>query len=296
MRVTYARSPWLRGWGVVCLLIITGALSFWGAARRTRPALATEVAPRAEREVDVARAAPPDARATPTPEPAWRAATAPYTARGRAAVRVVPPEAPGEGEPPVLTMLHGMGSSPSRTCARVERASRDGFAVVCPTGNVHLGPDRADWAGEGEEKAAHVGAALSAALSPLDLRPSAARGDVLVGFSRGAFVARDVAYARPGEFRGLVLIGAALVPDAERLRASGVERVVLASGDFDGARSTMLLARAKLCAAGLPARFVSLGPVWHDLPADSLDRLRADLAWVQGRGDAETPGCTRAGS
>jgi predicted esterase len=189
-------------------------------------------------------------------------------------------------------MLHGMTSSPSRTCARVEAASDMGMVVLCPTGNVDYGDGTADWTGDGEVKAAHLDRALAAGLAPLSLAPAAERGDVLMGFSRGAFVARDVAYERPGKWSGLVLIGAALMPDAEKLRGSGIRRVVLASGDFDGAKRTMVAARAKLCAAGMPARFVGLGPVWHALPEDSMARLEGALAWARGEGSDETPGCT----
>jgi predicted esterase len=185
-----------------------------------------------------------------------------------------------------------MGSHVEGTCERVASAKDAGFVVVCPTGNVDYGDGRADWKGDGEEKARHIDAALEAALAPLSLEPSAERGDVLMGFSRGAFVARDVAYARANKWRGLVLIGAALTPDAARLRENGIRRVVLASGDFDGAKKTMVLARAKLCAQGMPARFVSLGPVWHALPEDSMKRLADAIAWAHGEGDDKTPGCS----
>jgi predicted esterase len=239
--------------------------------------------------------APIPAPAAPPEPPGWTTLDhVLVTEDGPAPVRVLPPSTPPQERatpPAVLTMLHGMQSSPTRTCDRIAPAARRGLLVVCPTGNVALGDDVADWAGDGADKARHLDGALDAALVPLGLRPQANRGDVLVGFSRGAFVARDVVYERGDRWRGLVLIGAALVPDAERLRASGIRRVVLASGDFDGARSTMVAARAKLCAAGMPARFVSLGPVWHALPADTVDRLGEALDWVRGEGDGEAPGC-----
>lgn len=254
-----ARSVTLRRWAVLCLSIVAAALLVgWATGPRDRPAAASSS------QLRIHLAALP---AVPAP--------------------VSRPE-PTKPRAPVLTMLHGMGMSPSWTCERVTGVRALGFELFCPTGNVDYGDGTADWAGKGEEKARHLDRAFDAAT----IDPSAEGGDVLMGFSRGAFVARDVAYARKDRWRGLVLIGAALIPDAELLRASGVRRVVLASGDHDGAKKTMVAARAKLCAAGMPARFVSLGPVWHALPPDSIARMKEALAWASGEGEDEAPGCS----
>ena len=90
---------------------------------------------------------------------------------------------------------------------------------------------------------------------------------------------RQILYAG-ARFRGVIFIGAAFIPDPEKLRARGVRRVVLACGDHDGARPTMVKATAVLLRAGVQARFMSMGPTWHQLPADSSDRLAESLAWV----------------
>lgn len=152
--------------------------------------------------------------------------------------------------------------------------------MVCPTGNGRCG-QWADWAGSGETKARH----LDQVLAELEehYRPHLAEPgqDILIGFSRGSFVARDVAYARPGRYRGLIFIGAAFTPDADRLKASGIRRVVFAAGQYDCARPTMQLAAARMNAAGLPSRYVNLGPIYHQLPADLETILRAELAWIR---------------
>ena len=181
-------------------------------------------------------------------------------------------------------MLHGMCSDPVATCEIGRGAATAVGWFVCPTGNASCG-DAADWAGSGETKAAFLDpslAALDQAYGPFVAR----QGNVLIGFSRGAFVARDVAYARPNRWVGLVLLGAATIPDANRLKANGIRRVVLGAGEYDGSRTTMIKAAAVLSRAGLPARFVSLGPIYHALPSD-LDRILADaLAWVRAEGEA----------
>ncbi|NUP13597.1 MAG: hypothetical protein HOW73_46775 [Polyangiaceae bacterium] len=181
--------------------------------------------------------------------------------------------------PKVATMLHGMCSDVEWSCEAVQASLPDGFVLACPTGNASCG-DRADWTGDGETKARHLDDVVGRALRSVDLGDAQDGSEILMGFSRGAFVARDVAYARKHKYRALVLIGAAITPDPAILRDNGIEKVVLASGDFDGAAKTMRAARKKLTAAGFDCRFVSLGRVYHALPSDSGERLREAMAWA----------------
>ena len=77
-----------------------------------------------------------------------------------------------------------------------------------------------------------------------------------------------------------MLIGAALEMDPKRLAHAGVRRVVLASGDHDHAAKTMRALPPRLAAAGIEARYVSLGPVYHTLPPDTARRLKDALRWA----------------
>lgn len=197
-------------------------------------------------------------------------------------VVVSPPQSSVARAPstPVFTMLHGMCGTAEDICAATHALTGSRGFLVCPAGNGTCG-DVPDWTGDGKAKASFVLGGLGAARSTLGIARDPAHGDVLMGFSRGAFVARDVAYESKDEWVGLVLMGAATIPDADRLRAAGIRRVVLASGDFDGARKTMVAAARKLCQKGLPARFVSLGPIYHALPVDLAARLGPSLDWVR---------------
>ena len=215
--------------------------------------------------------------ASPPPAPRLSAREVLSTEQGP--VVVVPPRAGLEARSPMMTVLHGACSDVAWTCRQTAGAAPDQLLVSCPTGNAQC-DGAADWAGDGETKATWLDAIDAATRAELALAPAAPRGDILVGFSRGAFVARDVAYARPGRYRGLVLIGAALSPEPALLRANGIRRVVLAAGNHDGAAPTMRAARDKLVRGGVEARFVSLGPVFHTLPDDTAARLADSLRWV----------------
>lgn len=188
---------------------------------------------------------------------------------------------PHQGAPrtTAVTMLHGMCSDALATCQTLAPGLGDLGLVVCPHGNGTCG-GWADWQGDGATKAAHLDAAFEAVEAAFGDAASPRQRGILVGFSRGAFVARDVLAERPGAFRGAILVGAAFLPDVERFRRSGVESVVLASGDYDGARKTMEAAARRLQAAGIRAKFVRLGPIYHALPARFDLFVRDSIRWI----------------
>src|SRR5262249_9768331 len=141
-------------------------------------------------------------------------------------LELYPPRSPSLAVP-LTVALHGRDMDPIEMCEGWDTQSW----LVCPAGNAPEG-ESFGWAGSTEERLA----AVDTLYGPL---VDHGRGDVLVGFSRGGFLARDLVYARPGRFRGVVLLGAAVRLDAERLRAAGVRRVLLAAGEHDEARPTM---------------------------------------------------------
>ena len=194
-----------------------------------------------------------------------------------------------EGAASLNVFLHGMCSQPEPSCAFWSDAGREGSFLVCPAGNGRCG-DRPDWRGSGAEKASYLDRVVGAVRARYGDAIAASGDDVLIGFSRGAFVARDVIYERPGIFRGVVLIGAHLDPDPARFLAAGVRRVVMAAGEYDGARPAMQRAAVRMTGAGLPARYVSLGHIGHQLPADLARILAKEIRWVRGndRGPEKT--------
>jgi predicted esterase len=172
---------------------------------------------------------------------------------------------------------------PIELCEGWNQGGRPHGFLVCPAGNTaSTEPGEAfDWGGSPEDRLAALDAQLAAVETVYGPLLDHEKGDVVVGFSRGAFLARDLVYARPGRFHGMILLGAAVRLDPERLRDAGVKRVLLASGDLDDARKTMVHTAAFLPARGVEARFVSLGPIYHKLPADLGRVMREALRWVR---------------
>jgi len=261
---------------LVVSVVISIGWSSWLTAKPEITAATPVAEPTTAAEVSAASTAPatPKVRAKilDLEEPA-------ILSTDRGSVHVVPPRAKGETALPTMTVLHGACSDVAWTCEQIHHAAPAGFLVACPTGNASCG-EGADWVGDAQTKAEQVDAAMDSVRATLGIEDVGGAGNILVGFSRGAFVARDIVYARPGRYCGLVLIGAALTPDPALLRASGIRRVVLAAGDLDGAAPTMKSARDKLERGGVEARFVSLGKVYHTLPDDTSARLEDALRWV----------------
>jgi predicted esterase len=234
-------------------------------------------------EAVVSTPPPPAApMAEPPPRPTFPARRTQIAVPENNPIEIYPPGAPSLAAP-LTVVLHGRDMDPVDMCEAWSDQGRARSWLVCPAGN---GSEREDfdWTGPTEDRVAALDTQLAAVDALYGPLVDHAGGDVLVGFSRGGFLARDLVYARPGHFRGLILLGAAVRLDAERLRAAGVRRVLLAAGDWDDARSTMVLTAARLAARGIAARFVGLGAIGHVLPAD-LGRVMKDaLSWVREEG------------
>lgn len=192
---------------------------------------------------------------------------------------------PTEAQPsaPLVVFLHATCMDPRPVCDLVGNSGRNGTFLVCPSGpSTCFGAP--DWHGTGEEKSAF----LTSGLDKVEQRLGkyVAHDDTLIGWSRGAFAARDILYADVAagaapRFTSLVLIAADVTPDPVKLRKAGIRKVFFTAGDQDGSRGTMKRAADKLNAAGIPARFASLGPIGHWLPDDFDARLAPGIAWVR---------------
>lgn len=178
-----------------------------------------------------------------------------------------------------IVFFHGMWAGPEDSCGYFERAATPFGFLVCPRGNAPNGEGRM-WTGNYATVAPSVRAALrgAEALAPGKLDRS---GGTLVGYSNGAYFAAEVAMSEPGRWTGLVLLSMRLEFDVGRLRAAGVKRVVLAAGDHDGAHASMRALAHSTNAAGLPTRFMSLGPGGHEFPGDIQERMCVAISWVR---------------
>jgi predicted esterase len=172
---------------------------------------------------------------------------------------------------------------PAAVCDWFGSAGRDTGWLVCPSGNGTCAGEP-DWEGSGRTKAAFLEKAIERVEERVGPYVDHDQPGVLIGWSRGAFAARDMVVARKDlvgkHFTGLVLIAAQVAPDAATLRAAGIKRIVMAAGDFDMSRPMMTGAIDALKHAGMPARFVSLGRIGHVWPTNFETTMREPIAWA----------------
>ncbi|MFO0617658.1 MAG: hypothetical protein U0414_34000 [Polyangiaceae bacterium] len=191
------------------------------------------------------------------------------------------------GPVPIITAMHGMCETGPGICALLGPVL-DGRAVaVCPTGNGEctnkdIPKGTNDWIlGTSSKTIRDALDAVEARLAQVDDR---ARGDVLLGNSRGAYAACSIVQTLvDGPWTGLVLVSASVEPDPKLLLRGGIQRVLLATEDFDVAAENMRKTTKRLCKAGLPARFVSLGKMGHGIHPEGALVLRDQMDWVMGR-------------
>ena len=192
---------------------------------------------------------------------------------------VVPPSKASTEKAPMVLMLHGMCDVPENECPSFAGSATAGSFVVCPRADLACTGGGSIWNGKPEVRSRIVNDVLAKTNETLAVDPARR---TLVGFSLGAFVALDVAQRQKGEFKNLVLIGARVLPDAKKLKESGIERVLLASGRHDMTRDHMTNLAKKLEAEGIKATYKTLGPVGHQFAPDMNAWLKEAFVWLEG--------------
>lgn len=192
-------------------------------------------------------------------------------------VAYAPADVPRSAAPVVY--FHGSWSNPEESCPYFELAVAGSAVLLCPRGNLPAAQGGA-YGGPLAKKRASLDDALAVART---LTPDGAIGaeGVLLGFSSGASMALELAYAEPGRWPGLVLMAMSVSLSPAALKKAGVRRVVLASAENDGSYASMRATAQALASAGYPARFVGFGLVGHHYAVDMRELMRDAIAWVR---------------
>jgi predicted esterase len=274
-----SRRAWRVGVGV-CLLSGLSLAAAWFSY--PKEAAARSTAPR--------EPATPEAK----PEPAKAKRPAPPSGplflndeKGKPNVLLYPPKQADEKRP-ITVMLHGMCDEPEYECPYFANATTKDTWLVCPRANLRCDGGGSIWSGD-----KRYGQSIEASISRVGHRfpdsVETGRGRTLIGFSLGAIRGMDVAHHGAGKYRGVILIGAKIYPDAKKLRAAGVERIVLAAGENDMMKWHMVTQTQKLVRQGFPAAFMSMGKIGHAFPRDLTERMERAIAWVNGDDGAFVP-------
>lgn len=192
-----------------------------------------------------------------------------------------------KGAKPVLMYLHGRGGNPAEDCRKWAKVGTQFGWVVCPSGPGDNGAGGRTWS-NGAVDAQHV---LDSAIQALRAKYKSRvqrRGNVLIGFSEGAFVAMQVGLKDQATWTKWLILGAsdqywgggdiehALEPDKRKVR-----RVYLLTGENDGVAENTKRVGETLKKNKVPVKVRLVPGMGHEVPADRMvSTYRRPLAWL----------------
>jgi hypothetical protein len=216
--------------------------------------------------------------------PAPPGATAFGTEGGGRAV-FYPPAEGAAGERPLTVMLHGMCATPEWECPFFRKGATAAGGLLCVAGPAPCGGGPGSrWSGAPRALAKAVGAAMGELARRAPAGPGPGPERALVGYSLGAAAASAlVATATPGEWTSLMVVNASTLPTASQVRKAGIGRVALVAGEHDMTAPKLKRAARAFAAAGVEAKYFSLGPVGHYFGETTEAALEGPLRWLHGR-------------
>lgn len=194
-----------------------------------------------------------------------------------------PPFVASSEPQPITIAFHSLCFDPRWTCDWFRADDLAPQWQLCPRAPTACGGGGTRWDGDARAIAPLVEASVAALRAQNGTRD----GTVLLGYSNGAYavttLVHDLARARiadVADVAGVVLFGSDARIAASDARALGM-RVGLTAGDLDGAAAAMRAHAAELRAAGVDARFVSLGRVGHVLPQSTSAAIGELVDWAR---------------
>ncbi len=194
-------------------------------------------------------------------------------------VMAYPPATKAETRPLSVIYLHGARGRAENGCPWFRAGASEQGWLVCPEA-IEQQPDGSwSWGADVFKQAPIVEGALRAARA----NGASSEPGIAVGFSQGSYVALDLVKARLAKFRGLVLLGAELHPNAETLKDAGIVRIALGAGQYDHVAHASLVEEAKrLANEGIETRFFDLGRVGHTYMVEETTILNDAIAFAGG--------------
>jgi predicted esterase len=195
------------------------------------------------------------------------------------------PEA-GRGLKPILLYLHGRGGNPEADCTKWGQVAREFGWIVCPSGPEDRGGGARGWSNNWLS-AKNVVDRTVAALREKYGRRVQLRGNTLIGFSEGAFIAMNVGVREPEVFnRWLILAandsywGGEGQTELEK-RYARIKRVYLLTGEQDYVVDSTRRVFDLLDQAGVHVIMRTPEDLAHEIPENRMKRLyRRPLRWL----------------
>ena len=187
---------------------------------------------------------------------------------------------------PILMYLHGRGGNPAEDCRKWAKVGSQFGWVVCPQGPGDSGTGGRTWsngAGDAQKVIDGTVAALRAKYHGRVQR----HGNVLIGFSEGAFVAMQVGLKDQSTWTKWLILGASDqywqqdVTEALDVDTRKVRRVYLLTGENDGVAQNTMKVGDMLKKNKVPVKVRLVPGLGHEVPSDRMvSTYRRPLAWL----------------
>ena len=187
---------------------------------------------------------------------------------------------------PIILYLHGRGGNPFEDCRKWARAARPLGWVVCPQGPGQTDSGGRTWNSDVETAKRIIHATVVALQDKYPGRVRS-RGDILVGFSEGAFIAQQVGASDPMHWNRWLILAANdqyWLGSSQQLleqNHSRIRRVFLMTGEEDQVAENTKRAGEMLKDAHIRVRVKIEPGLGHEVPADRMiTNYRRPLRWL----------------
>jgi predicted esterase len=187
---------------------------------------------------------------------------------------------------PILMYVHGRGGNAFEDCRKWGRVARQFGWVVCPQGPVSAETGGRTWNNDAETARRIIDATV-AALKEKYKRRVRTRGDVLIGFSEGAFIAQQVGLHDPAHWNRWLILAAndkywwGNAPQLLEENRAKIRRVYLLTGENDQVAENTKRAGEMLKGAHIRVRVKIAPGLGHEVPADRMiTHYRRPLRWL----------------
>ncbi len=192
----------------------------------------------------------------------------------------------GRGLKPVIIYLHGRGGNPEEDCRKWARVATQFGWVLCPQGPDDRGGGARSWANNPTLGREIIDASLQALRAKFHRRVQL-RGNILVGFSEGAFIAMQVGLHDPKTWNRWLILAANdqyWWGDAQQLlheNRKKIRRVYLITGENDEVAGNTQRVADMVKAEKIPLKLKIKPGMGHEVPADRMiTNYRRPLLWL----------------
>jgi len=191
-----------------------------------------------------------------------------------------------KGPRPILMYLHGRGGNPAEDCRKWAKVGTQFGWVVCPAGPGDNGGGGRSWANGAGDAQKIIDGAVQALRTKYHGKVQR-HGNVLIGFSEGAFIAMQVGLKDQSTWTKWLILGASEqywggdVTEALDVEKRKVRRVYLLTGENDGVAQNTVKVGDTLKKNKVPVKVRLVPGMGHEVPSDRMvSTYRRPLAWL----------------